>query len=56
MSQERLPPLANIPAQIACLRDYEPYARQRMRAATELERRARVQREGAGIAEVDPQP
>ncbi|MBW4788744.1 alpha-hydroxy-acid oxidizing protein [Alcaligenes faecalis subsp. faecalis] len=32
MSQERLPPLANIPAQIACLRDYEPYARQRMRA------------------------
>lgn len=32
MSQERLPPLANIPAQIACLSDYEPYARQRMRA------------------------
>ncbi|HCB1212082.1 alpha-hydroxy-acid oxidizing protein [Alcaligenes faecalis] len=31
MSQERLPPLSNIPAQIACLRDYEPYARQRMR-------------------------
>ena len=32
MSQERLPPLSSIPAQIACLRDYEPYARQRMRA------------------------
>ncbi|AYR21375.1 alpha-hydroxy acid oxidase [Alcaligenes faecalis] len=32
MSQERLPPLSNIPAQIACLRDYEPYARVRMRA------------------------
>ncbi|MCX5465196.1 alpha-hydroxy acid oxidase [Alcaligenes parafaecalis] len=31
MSQERLPPLSNIPAQIACLTDYEPYARQRMR-------------------------
>lgn len=32
MSQERLPPLSSIPAQIACLTDYEPYARQRMRA------------------------
>ena len=32
MSQERLPPLNSIPAEIACLTDYEPYARQRMRA------------------------
>ena len=32
MSQERLPPLSHIPAQIACLTDYEPYARARMRA------------------------
>ena len=32
MFQERLPPLSSIPAEIACLTDYEPYARQRMRA------------------------
>lgn len=31
MSHERLPPLTHIPAQISCLRDYESYARQRMR-------------------------
>ncbi len=32
MSQEQLPPLPSIPAEIACLTDYEPYARQRMSA------------------------